>query len=201
MNNLGKNLYTLIPIENFKAIMSVDDRDEKTVRFCLLTSSLRINQYCKRRFIRKKYTENFQVSKDLFFPLREYPVTKILAVTGYQAGTGNTKLIDPIFYRPMIGCGLNEELPFELLLSNSLKPYNFSTVKISYWAGYKLGSVPADLASACLELASWNMNRFKGKRIGMSGNIRGAGVQGEHFEMSMPENVKSLLEPYRRKTI
>jgi hypothetical protein len=35
----------------------------------------------------------------------------------------------------------------------------------------------------------------------MTGNIRGAGKEGEHFEMSIPENVKQLLEPYRRKTI
>ena len=64
-----------------------------------------------------------------------------------------------------------------------------------------MGCVPADLASACLELASWNMNRYRGRRIGMTGNVRGTGKEGEHFEMSMPENVKDLLEPYRRKTI
>ena len=61
--------------------------------------------------------------------------------------------------------------------------------------------VPADLASACLELAAWNFNRYKGKRIGMTGNIRGSGKEGEHFEMAMPENVKNLLEPYKRKII
>jgi hypothetical protein len=35
----------------------------------------------------------------------------------------------------------------------------------------------------------------------MTGNIRGAGIQGEHFEPSMPENVRALLEPYRRKVL
>jgi hypothetical protein len=35
----------------------------------------------------------------------------------------------------------------------------------------------------------------------MTGNIRGVGKEGEHFELSMPENVKQLLEPYRRKVI
>ena len=70
-----------------------------------------------------------------------------------------------------------------------------------YWAGYAKSNVPPDLASACLELAAWNMNRYKGRRIGMTGNVRGGGKDGEHFELSMPENVRSLLEPYRRKTI
>jgi hypothetical protein len=35
----------------------------------------------------------------------------------------------------------------------------------------------------------------------MTGNIRGTGKDGEHFEQSIPENVRRLLEPYRRKTI
>jgi hypothetical protein len=65
----------------------------------------------------------------------------------------------------------------------------------------KKGDVPADLASACLELAAWNMNRYRGRRIGMTGNVRGTGKEAEHFEMSLPENVRGLLEPYRRKTI
>jgi hypothetical protein len=54
--------------------------------------------------------------------------------------------------------------------------------------------VPADLAAACLELAAWNMNRYKGRRIGMSG-------KGENFELTMPANVCKLLEPYKRKVI
>jgi hypothetical protein len=70
-----------------------------------------------------------------------------------------------------------------------------------YRAGYVLGNVPADLASACLELAAWNMTRYKGRRIGMTGNVRGSGKDGEHLEASMPENVRQLLEPYRRKMI
>jgi DNA polymerase III alpha subunit len=45
---------------------------------------------------------------------------------------------------------------------------------------------PADLASACLELAAWNMSRYKGHRIGTTGIIRGSGKDGEHLEMSMP---------------
>jgi hypothetical protein len=45
------------------------------------------------------------------------------------------------------------------------------------------------LAAACLELASWNMNRYRGRRVGMTGNIKGAGKEGEHFEMSMEISV------------
>ena len=189
-------LHTLIPLDEFKALIGVDDREDKQVRFCLVTSTLSIEQYCKRKFIHKQYFETIKLSDSLLVILKEYPVSEILAVSIL-----NGQIIEPEFYRPMIGNDYNEEMPFELLISPSLKPYNLTAIKVIYLAGYKHCDVPADLSAACLELASWNFNRYKGRRVGMSGNIRGSGVQGEHFEMSMPENVRLLLEPYRRKTI
>jgi hypothetical protein len=74
-------------------------------------------------------------------------------------------------------------------------------IRVRYLAGYAADKAPADLASACLELAAWNMSRYRGRRIGMTGNVRGSGKDGEHLEASMPENVRQLLEPYRRRTI
>jgi hypothetical protein len=35
--------------------------------------------------------------------------------------------------------------------------------RVHYVAGYRPGKAPADLASACLELAAWNMSRYKGR--------------------------------------
>jgi len=197
-------LYSLISLEEFKALMGVDDRDDRLCRFCLITSTLTIEEYCKRKFLRKQYFETVKFSGDLVIPFKEYPVTEILTIYTYnkvQLALCNGQILEPEFYRPMLGNDYNEELPFELLLSASLIPYKLAAVKVIYYAGYKIFEIPIDLSAACLELASWNLNRYKGKRIGMSGNIRGAGVQGEHFEMSIPENVKALIEPYRRKTI
>jgi hypothetical protein len=201
LQKLEKPLYTLMPLDEFKALAGVDDREDKTARFCLVTSTFTIEQYCKRRFLRKKYSESLHITRDLLFPLKEYPVNEILSVFAMTADNPTGKIIEPEFYRPMLGCDYNEDLPFELLLSPSLRPYRLAGVKVIYWAGYKAWAVPADLASACLELAAWNMNRYRGRRIGMTGTIRGTGKDGEHFEMSMPENVRSLLEPYRRKVI
>jgi hypothetical protein len=74
-------------------------------------------------------------------------------------------------------------------------------IRVRYLAGYVPGKAPADLASACLELAAWNMSRYRGRRIGMTGNVRGNGKDEEHLETSMPENVRQLLEPYKRRMI
>ena len=191
-------LYTLTPFEEFKAVLGVDDREDKIATFCLVTSTLTIEQFCKRRLLRKKHFELVEYTGDLFLPLREYPVNKVLAVYLY----GNGEILEPEFYSIVPDCGTDYDLPFSLSLSPALRRYKgLSAVKIVYWAGYVPNKVPSDLAAACLELASWNLNRYRGRRVGMTGNIRGAGKEGEHFEMSMPENVRSLLEPYRRKTI
>jgi hypothetical protein len=191
-----KNLHTLIPLVDFKALLGADDRDDKISRFCLVTSTLTIEQYCRRRLIRKKHFEQIDYGIDLILPLQEYPVTKILAA--YV----NSEILEPDFYHTVPDCGTDKDIPFYISLSPALKRNrNFSAVKVVYWSGYQQGKVPADLASACLELAAWNMSRYKGRRIGMTGNVRGSGRDGEHFELSIPENVRLLLEPYRRKVI
>jgi hypothetical protein len=196
--NHEKPLYSIISLDEFKAILGIDDREDKLARFCLVTGTFTIEQYCKRRLLRKKHFEQIEYIGDLLLPLGEYPVSNVLAVYLY----GNGEILEPDFYNVIPDCGTDYDLPFSLSLSRAIQRYSgISAIKAVYWAGYSNGNVPPDLASACLELASWNMNRYRGRRIGMTGNVRGGGKDGEHFEMSMPENVKALLEPYRRKTI
>jgi len=198
----NNKIYSLIPLEEFKAVLGIDDRDDKLVKFCLVTSTLTIEQYCKRKLLRKKYFEQIEYIGDLLLPLREFPVYRVLAVYSLTVNSSCGEIIEPDFYSVIPECGTDVDLPFSLLLSRAFLRYQgLYAVKAVYWAGYSIGNVPADLASACLELASWNFSRYKSKRIGMSGNIRGAGIQGEHFELSLPENVKQLLEPYKRRVI
>ena len=196
------NLHTLISLEDFKAVLGIDDREDKMARFCLVTSTLTIEQYCKRRFLRKKYFEQIEYTGDLVIPLREYPVTQVLAMYVFTVMGGAGEIVEPGFYSVVPDYGTDYDLPFSLSLSPALLRYRgLSVVKVIYWAGYPANKIPADLSAACLELASWNLNRYRGRRIGMTGNIRGAGKEGEHFEMSMPSNVRGLLETYRRKVI
>src|SRR5215510_6995319 len=170
MEGQEKKLHTLIPLEDFKALLGIDDRDDKLSRFCLVTSTLTIEQYCKRRLLHKKHFENIDFNSDLLLPLREYPVSKILAA--YTNGV----ILEPDFYHAVPDCGIEEDIPFYLSLSPALKRYReLSVIKVIYCAGYQTKKIPADLASACLELAVWNMSRYKGRRSGMTGSTRGSG--------------------------
>ena len=197
----GQPLHTLIPLAEFKAITGLDDREDDLSRYCLVTATYTIEQYCKRRLIRKKRFEFFSFYGDYTFPLRDYPVREVLAV--YQThALKESIIVDPDLYHTIPDCGEFEDIPFCLSVSPALRLVrDLSGIKVHYRAGYVPGKAPADMASACLELAAWNMARYRGRRIGMTGNVRGSGKDGEHLETSMPENVRQLLEPYRRRII
>jgi hypothetical protein len=198
---MGGILHSLIGLEDFKALLSIDDREDNLCRFTLIASTYTIEQYCKRRLLRKKRFEFFPFHGDYFFPLRDYPVREILAVHQTHAWK-EALIVEPDLYHTVPECGELENIPFMLSVSPAIRLVRGSTgLKIHYWAGYVPGKAPPDLAAACLELAAWNMNRFRGRRIGMVGNVRGSGKDGEHLEASMPENVRLLLEPYKRRVI
>jgi hypothetical protein len=195
------NLHSLIPLADFKALLGIDDREDSLSRYCLITATYAIEQYCKRRLLHKKRLEFFPFHGDYIFPLLDYPVREVLAV--YQThALKESIIVENDLYHTVPECGELEDIPFSLSVSPALRLIReLSGLKALYRAGYSPGKAPADLASACLELAAWNMARYRGRRIGMTGNVRGSGKDGEHLETSMPENVRFLLEPYRRRVI
>jgi hypothetical protein len=191
-----KQLYTLIPLDDFKAILAVDDREDALSRYCLVTATYSIEHYCKRQLLRRKNTDYLTFTGEPIYTLREYPVGKVLSVHTAENRVCREQ------YHLIPDEGTCEDLPFSLVLH--LPPAlcrEEMSIKVRYMAGYGPGKVPPDLASACLELAAWNMSRYRGKRIGLTGNVRGSGKDGEHLEASMPENVRLLLEPYKRRMI
>ncbi len=204
MREQEKKSHTLISLEEFKLLLNLDDRDDELCRFCLAVSTHTIEQYCKRRFLCRKHSERIVYYGDLLLPLQEYPVIKMLSV---RVNTHNEKLpqlLESYLYDVIPNCGTYEDIPFYIDLSPTLRRnMNICGFSIVYYAGYSHSDVPADLKAACLELAAWNMNRYKSRKIGVQtmNNEKGARSNGSGFEMSMPENVKVLLEPYKRKTL
>ena len=194
-------LHALIPLADFKTILGLDDREDTLSRYCLITATYTIEQYCKRHLFMKKHFERIEFAGDLLLSLREYPVREVLAVYALYH-TAGPELTEPEFYGLCPEIEERLDIPHTLRLSPALGQLpGLAAFKAVYRAGYRPGKAPADLASACLELAAWNMSRYRGRRIGMTGNVRGKGQDGEHLEASMPENVKQLLEPYKRRVI
>jgi hypothetical protein len=157
-------------LADFKAILGLDDREDSLSRYCLITATFTIEGYCKRRFFMKKHFERIEPDGGLFLPLREYPVREVLAVYVYYNAV-EPELVEPEFYSLCPDIEERLDIPHALRLSPALERLpGLTAFKAVYRAGYVPGKVPADLASACLELAAWNMARYKGRRIGMTGN-------------------------------
>jgi hypothetical protein len=135
----SKSLYTLISLEDYKSLLGIDDREDRLARFCIVTATFSIEQYCKRRFLRKKYFETVEFCGDLIIPLREYPVYKILAVFAMRnekLEMSNGGIIEPEFYRLLPDCGTNTDIPFSIELSPAIARLGCKAIKVVYWAGY-----------------------------------------------------------------
>jgi uncharacterized phiE125 gp8 family phage protein len=190
----GCAFHALISLDEFKALLSVDDREDVLSRYCLITATYTIEQYCHRRLLLKSMTEYLDYTGDGFLLLGEYPVRELESVYyNRERHFYPENLLPPERYGLMPeGEGL-KDIPYYLdLKGGSRFLAGEGCVKVKYRGGYGLGEVPPDLACACLELAAWNMSRYRGRRIGMT---------GECLETVMPENVRGLLEPYRRRMI
>ncbi|MDR1302247.1 MAG: hypothetical protein LBK43_07225 [Treponema sp.] len=73
-------LHSLISLGDFKAVLGLDDREDALSRYCLITATYTIEQYCKRRLLRRKHTDYLTFTGEPIFSLREYPVRRVLAV-------------------------------------------------------------------------------------------------------------------------
>jgi hypothetical protein len=147
-------LHTLIPLGDFKEILGLDDREDKISRFCLLTATFTIEQYCKRRLLLKRHFDRIEFGGDLLLPLREYPVWEVLAFYAY-CSAAEPELIEPEFYSLCPEIQERQDILYKLRLSSALRWLpGLTAFKVVYRAGYSTGKAPADLASACLELAA-----------------------------------------------
>jgi hypothetical protein len=87
--------------------------------------------------------------------------------------------------------GVDEDRPHIMVLRpplrNSLDEIKF---RVNYTAGYDSENMPDILLLSFLNVVSWNFKRNMGRY-----------VRGEQLEVSLPENVQFLLQPYRRVLI
>jgi hypothetical protein len=92
-------LHSLIPLVDFKALLGLDDREDKISTFCLITSTYIIEQYYKRRLVLKRHFERIELNGDLLLPLREYPVREVLAVYTIGSFWETGEPLEPDLYR------------------------------------------------------------------------------------------------------
>lgn len=198
-----ETLHILVPQAECKAALGLDARDDDFTRFLLVAATYTAENYLSRRILRRRHTEYFDSLGQNAFFLREYPIREIVSVNEDRAHLfPDTSLIDREHYYFTPDPESLEDLPGNLSL---IPPYQLSraekSIKAVYSAGYDLAEVPPDLKEAVIEIVAWNHTRYKSRRIGITGAIRGSGKDGESLETTLPEFIRTLLEPYRRRTI
>jgi hypothetical protein len=77
-------LHSLIPLEDFKAILGLDDQEDALSRYCLITATFTIEQYCKRRL----YAE------DTSLPMAVPPSGKRQKYLSGTKGAGNGETVN-----------------------------------------------------------------------------------------------------------
>jgi hypothetical protein len=60
----NETLHALIRLDDFKAILGIDDREDALSRYCLLTATYTIEQYCRRSLFVHRHFERIEFSGD-----------------------------------------------------------------------------------------------------------------------------------------
>jgi uncharacterized phiE125 gp8 family phage protein len=184
-------VHSLVSVREFKRLSGVDDREDSLLEFLLVSSTYSIEEYCMRRLLRKRIKESFINTAETVFILREYPAAYVSAVERVNA----YGLPEPVMYDLSPDDGGLSNVPHTLRIYPAHQAWKPKTVSVKYIAGWRVSEVPPDLKEACFELAAWKYQRHNMRLSGIAD--KGAAV----FENKMPERVKELLEPYRRKTL
>ncbi|MDR2740620.1 MAG: hypothetical protein LBB98_00465 [Treponema sp.] len=114
------NLHSLVPLAEFKAVLGFVDREDALSRYCLITATYTIEQYCKRRLYLKRHFERLEFIGDLFLSLGEYPVREMLAGYGLDDFDCPGELLEPDLYRVIPDFEEAEGLPEDTVYSLAL---------------------------------------------------------------------------------
>jgi hypothetical protein len=183
--------------------LSLDDRDDSFTLFLSIAATYAAENHCLRRIHRKRHTEYFDSVGDNAFFLREYPVREIVSVHEDRCHRfPETGRLDPEHYYCTPEILDAEDLISTLTLTPPYRlPRGRKSIRVIYTAGYSVEEVPPDVKQAVIEIVAWNQTRYRSRRIGSTGTVRGSGRESEGLELTIPENARLLLEPYRRRTI
>jgi uncharacterized phiE125 gp8 family phage protein len=194
-NKSRYHLHSLVALDECQTLLGIDGREDALLTFLLESTTFTIEEYCRRKLGFRRVAEVFSDTVDRCFTLREYPVRRVMDV--HVVPCGNSGEAYELEKRDISVEPPTPENWAATVRLNLGRGVCHNTIRIIYFAGYKIGDVPPDLKSAVIEMAAWRYARHKAKKTGVVGGVKG----GEQFENSVPVNVRLLLEPYRRVMI
>lgn len=163
----------LIDVNKVCAMLDISTSKPEIVAIVnsLITASIEIAQsYCERKFLKQVYRERFIGNNNNYVITQNYPILNVI-----QAPC-SVEFID------------NREIVFSKELSKG----------VSYIVEYEAGfdELPKDLELTIVEIVGWRYKSLKHLDV-TSINDKGATVS--YVRTELPENVKLVLEKYRKK--
>ena len=193
----------LVSLSTCRDLLSIDDRDESILALVVASSSARVERYLMRRILEGNFSGEFDSLGQRDIVLSEYPVRNVISVRcdPERVFGDETKLADNAWYCATVPYDILEDLPAVLIFDPFVSlPIGRRIIRVEYTAGYPLDAIPEDLKLATMELVAWEFRRVKSKQVGVSGFVPTSGrMERTVLEMQMPENVREMLEPYRRR--
>jgi hypothetical protein len=126
----------------------MDDREDVLSRYCLITATYSIEQFCRRRLLVKKHTDYLTFTGEHIFTLKEYPVRKVLRVNAKNEEAvrrgellfEETSLVNSKHYYCLEEEGGTEDLPGTLMLRPLFRlSREEGAIGVRYIAGYAPG--------------------------------------------------------------
>lgn len=181
------NLTTLTKVKNY---LGISGTDEDTLLNELISgASGAIENFCNRILGEATYTEHHDGRGKSSVVLKQFPVVSVTSVhddidRDFEVGD----LVDADNYIVDMVAGM------VMLKSNATFADGILNVKVVYRAGYS--TIPESVDLACQIWVAAFYNRLKDGADGFASENIG-GIAQAFLNISMPENVKALILPYR----
>lgn len=179
-------LTTVAAVKDHLGIPAGDQAQDGRLERFINTASDRISNYCERQLVAGDTVDILHGGMTNMVMLQEWPINSISEVAIDSEGVfGPDTVIQPENYR-MVDEGT--------LLYNTIFPYGYGNVRVTYNAGYQ--TIPSDLEMAAILLVEW-LHRFRSNQnIGRSALSKGD--ESVTILQDIPPIIRSLLDPYRR---
>ena len=179
----------LATVQNAQDLLGYTVDDQSRVESLINMASARIESYCRRRLAARDWVLTLDGPGGCALVLPHRPLNSVahLYQDTARAFGAETEIASASF-------GLMKEAGIVRLYDGTFHA-GADTVKVECNAGYAEGEPEREiLATACLELVKWMDSRFHG----FIGKRAETGADGMNigYEIELPLNVRSLLEPF-----
>ena len=172
---------------------------EKTfIELLIFSASAEIETYTGRKLKQRQIRELNDGCSQSEIILKQYPVKEVTSLKvdnerNYQEET----IVSNEYYSCFIPNQDDLEYQSEIILAQGYSfPNGRNNIEVIYTAGYLDEEVPEDLKTAVTELVEWSFKRLNNRQIGEINLKYGQKTQ---LATRIPEHVRDLIEPYKRK--